>query len=394
MNKITACISLALISGAANAVDMDSIRIHGFGSVVAASVIDGPGYIAEYPNLGTYDEDDSISFSPESRLGIQMMGNISERFSATTQIMLRGANDYDPEIAWAYLTYNVSNEGTLQAGRLRVPVYHFSEYMDVGYAYPWIRIPSDTYSLDLINYNGARYSHNFYIGESTLGLTFSYGNQTNDDDELMSYLFPERIDRDFSDIIGIVANLDLGGIVLRSSYVEAEMLETRHLSNFVAQNVLGLPDAILYPSSTGLTDSDGNSLVAFDTEYDISFFDASVNATFGDLGIFLEYNKYKPFYKSYFGSLTYTFGTVQAYVLYSKFDLDLPWESHDTQSVGLRWDFDTNVALKFDISKFDDTGYNPFTGDPNPVYQPARVENGGDGDGDATIASIGIDFVF
>ena len=393
MNKLASVMCLACCSGLAHAAPLDSININGFGSVIAGSVVDGPGYIAEYPNLGIY-EDDEIDFGAESRLGLQVTGTINERMSATTQLILRGANDYDTEIAWAYLSFNVSNEGTLQAGRLRVPVYHFSEYMDVGYAYPWIRIPADTYSLDLINYNGARYSHQFYFGDATMGVTVSYGNQTNDDDELMSYLFPERIDRDFEDIMGLVVNFDMGGIVLRSSYHEAEMFETRHLSRFVAENILGIPSAALFASNTGMVDGDGNGLVAFDTEYDISFFDASVNATFGDFGVFLEYNKYKPFYKSYFGSLTYTFGEYQAYVLYSKFDLDQPWESHDTQSVGLRWDFATNVAFKVDVSKFDDTGFNPFTLEPNPVFQGARVVNGGDGDGDATIASVGFDFVF
>ena len=85
---------------------------------------------------------------------------------------------------------------------------------------------------------------------------------------------------------------------------------------------------------------------------------------------------------------------MQFYALYSKFDLDEAWESHDTKSLGLRYDFMPNVAFKADISIFSDTGYNPFTLDPNPVYAPAKLLNGGDGDGDATILSFGIDFVF
>ena len=371
----------------------DSIHISGFGSIIGATVSDGPGYIAEYPNVATYD-DGSFDFGPETKVGIQITGNINDKFSATTQFMLRGANDYDVEVAWAYLTYQISDEGTLQGGRLRVPVYHFSEYMDVGYAYPWLRIPSDTYSLDLINYNGVRYSHQFYLADTTLEAMVIYGNQTNDDDELMSYLFPQRIDREFEDILGLVLNFDMDNIVLRTSYVKSDMRDTRHLSEFLATQILGIPAQALYPSNTGLTDNDGNSLVATDTFYDISFFDVSAKLTFGNINLFAEYNKYKPFYSSYFGSVSYTFDEFEVYALYSKFDLDEPWESHDTQSVGFRYDFMPNVAFKFDISRFDDTGYNPFTLEPNPVYAPAKLLNGGDGDGDATIVSLGLDFVF
>jgi len=135
-------------------------------------------------------------------------------------------------------------------------------------------------------------------------------------------------------------------------------------------------------------------LVATDTQYDISFFDISAKITAGQFSFFLEYNKYDPFYESYFGSISYAWEDMQFYALYSKFDLDEAWESHDTKSLGLRYDFMPNVAFKADISIFSDTGYNPFTLDPNPVYAPAKLLNGGDGDGDATILSFGIDFVF
>ena len=372
----------------------DSVKVNGFGSIVAGAVVDGDGYIAEYPNLGIY-EGSSFDFGPESRLGLQFHTNINDKASATTQLVFRGANDFKPEVAWMYLSYQFDNDSTLQAGRLRVPVYHFSEYMDVGYAYSWLRIPADAYSLDLINYNGARYSQDFYFGDFTLNTTALYGHQNNDDDRLMGYLFPNQIDREFKDISGLVLDLDLNDLNLRLSYVQAAMTETRHLPSFLATEVFEIPAQKVSPSVTGLTDGAGNSLVQFDTKYDIYFIDVSAKWPITDvITFFAEFNEYDPFYKSYFTSLSFRHNLMEYYLLYSKFDLNEAWESHDTTSFGVRYDFTTNMALKFDFSLFKDTGFNPFTLEPNPVYKPSRTENGGDGNGNATILSVGIDFVF
>lgn len=393
MKRLTSVLAAIGLLSLTSPLLADNIRINGFGSIVAASVVDGPGYIAEYPNLGIYD-DDTINFAPESRLGLQFQSQINNKFNFTTQFMMRGANDYEPQITWAYLGYQVSDDSTLQAGRLRVPVYHFSEFMDVGYAYTWARIPADTYSLDLINYNGVRYIHNISLSDSTLSVMGIYGSQSNQNDKLMSYLFPTQIDRTFDDVVGIVFDWDRDTINLRSSYVSATMLETRHLGNFLATNILGIPANILYPSPTNKVDASGDSLVAFDSETDISFFDVSAKWQLGQTTLFAEYNEYDPFYKSYFASIGYRVDLIEYYLIYSKFDLNQAWESHDTTAIGLRYDFDDGIALKVDFSMFNDTGFNPFTGDPNPVYQGARTTNGGDGNGDASILTFAIDFVF
>ena len=143
-----------------------------------------------------------------------------------------------------------------------------------------------------------------------------------------------------------------------------------------------------------MVDSSGEPLVSFATGFDIAFIDLSFKWSPEQWTLFAEYNEYDPFYKSYFASVAYQFDAFQPYVMYSKFDLNDAWESHDTLALGVRYDLASNMALKFDISKFNDTGYNPFSGEPNPVYQPARTANGGDGNGDATVLSLGIDFVF
>ncbi len=102
-NKDLLILSSLLISVLPSTALAKDIQINGFGSVVGASVIDGDGYIAEYMNLAIY-EDDDLDFGQETRVGLQITGEINEKMSATTQLLFRASNDFDAEVAWAFLS--------------------------------------------------------------------------------------------------------------------------------------------------------------------------------------------------------------------------------------------------------------------------------------------------
>lgn len=334
----------------------DNVRISGFGSIIGAQVVEGSGHVADYPNAGIYD--DQFDLSKESRFGLQAVATINDKTSFTTQAMTRANNNYDPQVEWMFVNYAFMDDLELQAGKLRVPVYYFSEYMDVGYAYPWIRVPSDAYSLDLTNFNGAQLNYRTYMGPLNIGTAFYGGRQTNNSDPLMGYLFDQNIDRDFTGIVGATLELSTDSTIVKFSYTEADMHEE-------GSGYRGIGD------------------------YAIQFHDVYIQQSFGDFTVMAEYNRYKPFYESYFASATYRMGKSTYYLMYSKFELDAPvFEEHDTQSLGLRYDLDARMAVKFDVTQMNDDGVNPFTDAPNPV------NNDPDGDGDVVIISTGIDFIF
>lgn len=129
MNRTAFVVGLLSVSSLPVSADM---HLSGFGSVVGAQAVDGSGYIADYPNLGIYDDD--LDFSQESRFGAQAIYFFDEKLSATIQGVARGANEFDPEMTWFFVRYAVTENSDVQAGRLRMPVYYFSEFMDVGYA--------------------------------------------------------------------------------------------------------------------------------------------------------------------------------------------------------------------------------------------------------------------
>ena len=149
-HKKTAVIGLSVLSSlysvSSSAYDADAISINGFGSIIAGQTLDSD------EALYSYDED--ISFQEESRFAIQVAAPIGEKFSATAQIMARGRDDFDPQFEWAYVSYQATENVIVMAGRQRFNLYKYSDYLDVGYAYHWIRPPQGVYSVPFNSGNG------------------------------------------------------------------------------------------------------------------------------------------------------------------------------------------------------------------------------------------------
>jgi hypothetical protein len=80
-----------------------------------------------------------------SRAGLQLNARISNEAEAVVQLLARGSDDFAAEAQWAYLAYNVRPDITVRAGRLVLPFYLHSQYLNVGYAYPWVELPTEIY---------------------------------------------------------------------------------------------------------------------------------------------------------------------------------------------------------------------------------------------------------
>jgi hypothetical protein len=137
MKKLSVAVAIcaALATSYANA----EVRINGFASIVGGKSLED--------DRGRYGYDDDISFKNESVFALQISADLQEKLSATAQIVARGNNDFDAEFEWAYLTYEFNDELQLSAGKMRVPFYRYSDFIDVGYAYRWVRPPESVYSI-------------------------------------------------------------------------------------------------------------------------------------------------------------------------------------------------------------------------------------------------------
>lgn len=119
------------------------LRFDGFASFVAGQVLDKDELVGA--NFRGYDE--KLGFQNNSRFAVQARADLQDKLTATAQIVAKGANDYEAKFSWAYLTYQLTDEFTIKAGRFRPPLFIYSEFLDVGYAYHWILPPDSVYNL-------------------------------------------------------------------------------------------------------------------------------------------------------------------------------------------------------------------------------------------------------
>ncbi len=63
----------------------------------------------------------------------------------TTLLLAKGEESFNLETDTAYLTYYASERTTVRAGRIKFPPMLAAEYIEIGFAYPWIRPPAEVY---------------------------------------------------------------------------------------------------------------------------------------------------------------------------------------------------------------------------------------------------------
>jgi len=171
-------VAFALQCGTARAQEAPGLDFSGSGflSVAAGKVLSGthdaaedlgyhcPCFISDYAQNGVY-EDRGWQAGPDSKLGLQGVAATQDgRYSATVQVVARGAGGGQTDLEWLYATADLSSNWTLQVGRKRLPLFQSSEVQDVGYAIPWIHLPPQLYGWEIVNYNGASLTYRNTVG--------------------------------------------------------------------------------------------------------------------------------------------------------------------------------------------------------------------------------------
>ena len=136
------------------------IRLNGFARIAAGKTL------SDDQNHMGYDN--KLDFRNESLFALQVTGDMGDGLSATAQFMARGEDDFAVEVEWAYLSYQLTDSTRLNAGRLRIPFFRYSDYLDVGYAYTWLRPPAAVYDLPYTSYDGVSLLYNTYMGDADI----------------------------------------------------------------------------------------------------------------------------------------------------------------------------------------------------------------------------------
>ncbi|HCS65893.1 MAG TPA: DNA topoisomerase IV [Cellvibrio sp.] len=167
---IALAIASVMLAPLAQAAD---VGISGFLSV-------GGGMVDDETNVSYdgYDEED-LTFD-RNLLGLQVTGQVNEKITATAQLIARSEKDYEITAEWAYLTWQASDNGKVRAGRLRTPLYTYSDSLDVGYSYPWISAPNEVYYLPFNNVDGLDYYLTAALGSFDTSFQAYYGSFDSD----------------------------------------------------------------------------------------------------------------------------------------------------------------------------------------------------------------------
>ena len=204
-------LSLGLVFSS-NACSADSkLEISGFGRLVAGSTDDSSVTFEGYENR--------VSFSEQSLIALQADYHVFDNVTITSQLLAHTNSERDSGIEWLYVSYVPKSNWLIKAGRMRTPFYHYSDVIDVGYAYPWISPPQQLYSAFLFNqYDGVSVIKHFSFGNLSAALEGYYGSFDGD-----TQFQDKRYDTNIRNLAGVVLNGSYNAnIRFRASYINAD----------------------------------------------------------------------------------------------------------------------------------------------------------------------------
>ena len=148
------------------------VKLNGFASVRATSA-SSDGGVEPFPGFS----EGQVSLKPESLFALQASADLGENLSATIQLYADGQSDFDVEARWAYLSYHISENSRISAGRLANPLFRQSEYEKVGYAHNFARLPKAVYlGFDFSTVEGVALDSQFDLNGLTATSKLLYGN--------------------------------------------------------------------------------------------------------------------------------------------------------------------------------------------------------------------------
>ncbi len=370
----------------APAISVADIEWNGF--LTAAGGMSSPD---EGDSLAGYEED--LTFNQDTKLGLQLRAPISDKLSATGQIVARGSEDYEVDMAWAYLSYQASDSTALRMGRFRTPFYLYSDYLEVGYAYHWISPPADVYSLPADSIDGVDVVYQAPLGSVDVSAQIYAGSINSD-----FVQGGQEIDTRIRNQAGLALTFTYDWLTFRASHHEAQKVSFGGLENVYLAPEIGtigdlqttLNGLSLLTGDPGYAEAAGNLVV---DEVKFTFDELALKVEWNNLLLVGEMTQLKAdsgpvdTQNRMFVTAGYTFGSVMLHVtqtraeddvadIASTIPTDIPGleatsmalagavnaiaedfatPDRTTNTLGLRWDFEAGAAAKIEFSDISDT---------------------------------------
>ncbi|GLS90492.1 hypothetical protein GCM10007916_15590 [Psychromonas marina] len=364
MKKTLVSAAICLTFSGAHAASLDDIKISGFGSVAVGKSNNDVGY-AGYTS-------ERWDVSQDTLAGIQLDVKINDKAKFVTQVVSNARYDYDLSVEMAYVSYDFGLL-TARLGKLRTPMFMYSDYLDVGYAYPMLRPSQELYeNLIISSYTGMDLLIPIEFDDSSLVLQPIVGiGEVNERDSQFGKVTLDKM-------WGLTAHWYVGDFTFRGSYVTAT---TSYNS----------PDEVAYIEN--MLDNQKGQFISLGMQYDngdmlamVELADTSLEGEFSDT-------------LSASGLFGYRFDNVMPYLMVNwvkttdnderDFSPYAPLFNFERMaySIGTRWDFAKSMAFKVDLTYAD---YQDTSG--------GFVNNIGAAgnfiEADSLVYSAAVDFVF
>jgi hypothetical protein len=337
----------------------DALQFSGFARVVL-------GYLDE-SNATYFGYDEGISFDQQSLIGLQADYQLLDNLSVTGQFVGRSGNERESDLEWLYLTYAPSRSTKIKLGKQRTPFFNYSDSLDVGFAYPWITLPQQVYgTVPFSTFDGILANYQW----SGKKIGFDIEGYWGSFDETIITLGSE-VPAKVNDLRGLIAKINYDNWTFRTSYHSGDtIIELTQFEEFSSiLNQFG------FTQSTESLNPDGRA----------EFY--QISASYDNLDYFFRtevtqvhvQSAVVPNINGYFVAAGYNFYPFSSYVSFAKnkskygapvneipigFDpqLDalasgyqsifkaLPLFNSQSITLGTRWDFKSNLALKGEVT--------------------------------------------
>ncbi|GMQ88014.1 MAG: hypothetical protein BMS9Abin08_1230 [Gammaproteobacteria bacterium] len=286
---------------------------------------------APFNGVSGQGHDDKGSFAG-TNAGLNFRADISERFNFTAQFFgVEEDNDFNAHFELAFATLKVTDDVDFRAGKTKLPAGLVNEYVNVGYALPWINAPAVIYS-ELALPGGPQVTRQAYTGVALVG------NRNTGEWTFGGNLFGGEVDLDsgkLRQLYGLTLNADWNDLVqFQATYYTGEMNGITTMPAMNGQD----NEAWLIGAK-----ADWNNVVVYAEKARVEM--GNISAADRD---------------SWYTTVGYRFGKLLPFVNYESYERGNT-DEQTTATLGVRWDFMPSVALKAEVARIDtDKGLGLF----------------------------------
>ncbi len=329
----------------------DKLSISGFSTAMYHATDEAQPFNGG-PGVG---HDDQGSYSG-TKMGLNINAKINERLTFASQLFgAKEDNAYAVHVDWAFGALKLNDGLTLRTGKMKYPVGLVNEYVDVGYALPWISAPISLYSELGPAENGPGITRESYTGVSLLW-AFDMADWEMEMDFFAGEVGLE--DADVRQLGGAVltANLD-DEVLVKISYNSGTMREV------VIEGANSGGDAWEQAKFNMMQAMEGaqHKVLSIGAKYDandVLFMYEWADVTMDDIAAMQT--------TSWYTTVGYQVGKFLPNLTFENFTQgDGTGQFDDDQDIitlGVRWDYITNVSIKFELSQIKLNQGNGFFG--------------------------------